>query len=86
MTIQQQAYGLIDQLPEDCVQAVIQVMKRMLPNEAMKNEAEESAAVTDSAKMKAYLRIQELRKISSGYDISEGQRAAALDAKYGSLG
>lgn len=86
MTIQQQAYGLIDRLSEDSIQVVIQVMKRMLPNEAMKNEAEESAAVTDSAKMKAYLRIQELRKISSEYDISENQRAAALDAKYGSLG
>ena len=86
MTIQQQAYGLIDRLSEDSIQVVIQVMKRMLPNENMKTEAKEVAAETDSAKMKAYLRIQELRKISSGYDLSENQRAAALDAKYGSLG
>ena len=86
MTIQQQAYGLIDRLSEDSIQVVIQVMKRMLPNEDKKTETEESGTRTDPDKMKAYLRIQELRKISSKYDISENQRAAALDAKYGSLG
>lgn len=41
MTIQQQAYGLIDRLSEDSIQAVIQVMKRMLPNEGQKTETEE---------------------------------------------
>ena len=33
MTLQQQAYGLIDRLPDDSVQVVIQVMRRMLPHE-----------------------------------------------------
>jgi hypothetical protein len=36
-------------------------------------------------KMKAYLRIQELREETSGYDISESQREAALDEKYGTF-
>ena len=31
MTLQQQAYRLIDSLPDDSVQVVIQVMQRMLP-------------------------------------------------------
>ena len=33
MTLQQQAYGLIDILPEESVYALIQVMMRMLPYE-----------------------------------------------------
>ena len=80
MTLQQQAYGLIDRLSDDSVQVVIQVMERMLPQE------EKAATVKDpeviSPKMKAYLRIQELRKETSEYDISEFQREAALDEKY----
>ena len=83
MTLQQQAYGLIDRLSDDSVQVVIQVMERMLPQE------EKAATVKDpevvSSKMKAYLRIQELRKETSEYDISEFQREAALDEKYGTF-
>ena len=83
MTLQQQAYGLIDRLSDDSVQVVIQVMKRMLPQEDRSDKLKESEMITP--KMKAYLRIQELRKETSGYDISESQREAALDEKYGTF-
>ena len=80
MTLQQQAYGLIDRLSDDSVQVVIQVMERMLPQEEKAATAKDSEVI--SPKMKAYLRIQELRKETSEYDISEFQREAALDEKY----
>ena len=83
MTLQQQAYGLIDRLSDDSVQVVIQVMKRMLPQEDRSDKLKKSEMITP--KMKAYLRIQELRKETSGYDISESQREAALDEKYGTF-
>ena len=86
MTVQQQAYGLIDRLSEDSVQVVIQLMERMLPYESKNSVVKETRDISYTPKMRAYLRMQELRKISSGYDLSEDQRAAALDAKYGSIG
>ena len=55
MTIQQQAYGLIDRLPDDSVQVMIQVMRRMLPYE--KEDVKDSDS--ESPKMKAYMRMQE---------------------------
>ena len=36
-------------------------------------------------KMKAYMRMQELRKETAKYDISEIQRDKALDEKFGRL-
>ena len=83
MTLQQQAYGLIDRLSDDSVQVIIQVMKRMLPQEDRSDKLKKSEMITP--KMKAYLRIQELREETSGYDISESQREAALDEKYGTF-
>ena len=86
MTLQQQAYGLIDRLPDDSVQVVIQVMRRMLPadKDAVKTTARSSDSVTP--KMKAYLRMQELRKETSKYDVSQAQRDAAMDEKFGTFG
>ncbi|MBR1708164.1 MAG: hypothetical protein IJ719_04955 [Clostridia bacterium] len=86
MTLQQQAYGLIDRLPDDSVQVVIQVMRRMLPRD--KDVARTAARLSDSVtpKMKAYLRMQELRKETSKYDVSEAQREAAMDEKFGTFG
>lgn len=86
MTLQQQAYGLIDRLPDDSVQVVIQVMRRMLPRDkgVVKTAARSSDSVTP--KMKAYLRMQELRKETSKYDVSEAQREAAMDEKFGTFG
>ena len=81
MTLQQQAYGLIDRLPDDSVQVIIQVMKRMLPHEKpLKNASSEGDM---SPKMKAYMRMQELRKETAKYDISQSQRDEALNEKFG---
>ena len=82
MTLQQQAYGLIDRLPDDSVQVVIQVMRRMLPRDrnVVKTTVRSSDSITP--KMKAYLRMQELRKETLNYDVSEVQREVAMDEKY----
>ncbi len=42
MTTKQEAYALIDRLPEDSVKAVVQIMIRMIPPEQKKtNNAEQ---------------------------------------------
>ena len=86
MSLQQQAYELIDRLPDDSVQVVIQVMRRMLPRDkdVVKTNVQSSDSVTP--KMKAYLRMQELRKETSRYDVSEIQREAAMSEKFGMFG
>ena len=83
MTLQQQAYGLIDRLPDDSVQVVIQVMRRMLPRDrdVVKTTVRSSDSITP--KMKAYLRMQELRKETLNYDVSEVQREVAMDENAG---
>ena len=86
MTLQQQAYGLINRLSDESVYALIQVMMRMLPHERGKVKTAEEASEPVSSKMRAYLRMQELRKETAKYDISEERRAAALDEKYGTFG
>ena len=86
MTLRQQAYGLIKQLSDESVYALIQVMMRMLPHEHDDVKTEEDRPGPVSSKMKAYLRMQELRKETAKYDISETQRAEALDEKYGTFG
>lgn len=75
MSLKQQAYGLIDMLPDESIQALISVMTCMLPEEKKK--------YTAAKKMNAYLRLEELRKELAMYDISEAQRNAALDEKFG---
>lgn len=84
MTIQQQAYGLIDRLPDDSVQVMIQVMRRMLPYE--KEELDVKDSNSETPKMKAYMRMQELRKEAANYDISDSERAEALDERFGTFG
>lgn len=79
MTSRQEAYELIDSLPEDSVRAVIEIMIRMIPEN--KNKKQETA----SRKMKAFLALQELRKSARRYDFSEENRAAETDRKFGVL-
>ncbi|MBR5345286.1 MAG: hypothetical protein IK127_05625 [Clostridia bacterium] len=85
MTVQEQAYTLIRQLPEESINAIVRIMVLMLPKERDTNDA--SAKVGDilSPKMKAYQRMQELRKITAAYDLSMLQRSEALEEKYGKL-
>lgn len=77
MTLQQQAYGLIDRLSDDNLHVVIQFMTRMLPQETGQDVA--------TSRMAAYLRMQELRKETAKYDLSDAQRGEALDEKFGSI-
>ena len=80
MTIRQQAYVLIDRLPEDSVQAVIEVMLRMLP---VMNKRTEQVKPPVNGKMQAFLRLQAIRKEMAQYHIDVDERAAAMDEKYG---
>ena len=81
MTVQQQAYRLIDQLPDECVEAVISIMTNMLPQDKKK----EALGVSDTKKMAAYYEIQRLRKISAAYEITDydAAREYAVSEKYG---
>ena len=54
MTVQQQAYRLIDQLPDECVEAVISIMTNMLPQDK-KNEA---LGIGDTKKWKLIMRCK----------------------------
>ena len=63
MTLQQEAYGLIDRLSVDSLHVVIQFMTKMLPQESEQDDA--------SSKMAAYLKMQELRKETAKYDLSD---------------
>ncbi len=81
MTVREEAYGLIDRLPEDSVKAVIQIMIRMAPE---KQKAIPNAA-SMTPKKKAFLELQKMRKEGAKYDFSAEDRAVALDEKYGAF-
>lgn len=84
MTLQQQAYRLIDSLSDDSVRAIIQVMRRMVPEAREENYAQ--TADMPSQKLRAYQRMRQLRRETAQYEFSEAQRGAALEDKFGSLG
>ncbi|MBQ9252690.1 MAG: hypothetical protein IJ188_08655 [Clostridia bacterium] len=86
MTLQQQAYNLIDRLPEDRVEVVIQVMIKMMTVEDNADSSSLLLKKEDSPKMKAYKRMQQLREETAKYDISAVQREIALDEKFGAFG
>ena len=79
MTVREEAYGLIDRLPEDSVKAVIQIMIRMAPEQ--KKETKPTAALTP--KMKAFQELQAMRKEGARYDFSAAERAEAVETKFG---
>ena len=81
MTVQQQAYRLIDQLPDECVEAVISIMTNMLP----KDKKKEDLGNSDTKKMAAFNEMQKLRKITAAYEITDydAEREYAVSEKYG---
>lgn len=83
MTIRQEAYNLIDNLPDDSVKAVIQIMIRMAPASDKTEKKADCQSV--SLKMQAFLRMQELRKKMPAYDLSTDQKDIYLKEKYGSF-
>ena len=78
MTVQQEAYQMIDRLSDDAVLALIHIMECMIPQK--EKSAEQPA---ETRKRTAYLRLQELRKDMKSYDFSEADRAEGLAEKYG---
>ena len=85
MTAHQRAQSLLDQFSEEGVEILIPVMIRMLAYEEQSTDTPKAAEDSQSPKMKAFLRMQELRKETAQYDITESQRAAALNEKYGAV-
>lgn len=83
MTVRQEAYRWIDRLPEESVHALIQVMRRMAMNEYETRESTDVETDGLPPKMRAFMRMQALRRETARYDLSTAQRAAALDEKYG---
>ena len=77
MTVKQEAYSLIDSMPEESVSILVQIM-RLLPQE----KSAQKRSQTES--MEAFSRMEERRKRMRDIDISGAQRASALDEKYGS--
>lgn len=82
MTVRQEAHGLIDRMPEECIQALIPVMAKLIP---FKKKQEQKKTVGISPKMQAFLEMQEMRKTAVKYDISFTQREAAMAEKYGEI-
>ena len=81
MTLQQQAYDLIDRLPEESVRLIVELMGRMsgpVP-QAWENGQKKSE------KMLAFERMQELRKETAGYGILDPmeEREQGMREKYG---
>lgn len=82
MTVRQEAYSWIDRLPEESVQALIQVMRRMTIKETAIQEL--TGVEECSPKMRAFDRMQSLRRETANYELSDAQRSVAMEEKYGS--
>ena len=80
--VRRRACLLIDQLPGDSVEALIQIMLRMLPQ-----NREETAGMPTALtpQMQAFMEMQEMRRTTAAYDLSNQQREAAIDGKFGQL-
>ena len=81
MTVREEAYELINNLPEDSVRAVIQIMVRMVPSKKRAQSTQQNI----TPKKKAFLELQEMRKEAAKYDFSLDERASAMEEKYGTL-
>ena len=80
MTLRQEAHGLIDQMPEESVRALLPVMVKLVPFQKRKKQ---KAEAVPSPKMQAFLNMQEMRKEAAQYDFSLKERDAAIAEKYG---
>ena len=82
MTLREEAYSLIDRMPEESVRALIPVMVKLIP---LKQNTTAAQSPAISSKMQAFLDMQQMRKASVQYDFSDVQREAAVFEKYGQL-
>ena len=94
MTIQEKACHLIGELPTDCVAAIVEVMKRMLPHQHLLWEDTDMEAISDLRQeqeekvrrsMDAFRKMMEMRKENASRPIeaAETAREKVLAQKYG---
>lgn len=86
MTLQQQAYTMIDQLTDDNIKDVIQYMTAMLAHS--NNDCQTiiiEAKEKEMKKLQAYFKLQALRREIYTYAIDdcEAERECAMLEKYG---
>ncbi len=88
MTIRQEAYSLIDALPDESVATLVRIML-LLPKRdtIIINDKISSNKISQSDKQKAFHRMEELRKISAKYQLGDldEELASAVEEKYGKL-
>ena len=84
MTIQQEAYQMIDTLADSSVAIVVEFMRKLPQKKDFPSPSMDPKA-TRSRKMLAYERLQELRKEMAMYNFGdfETEREAAMREKYG---
>ena len=80
MTVRQEAHGLIDQMPEESVRALLPVMVKLIPFQIREKQTDKAVL---SSKMQAFLNMQEMRKESAQYGFSLKERDGAIAEKYG---
>lgn len=84
MTLQQQAYTMVDQLTDENIKDVIQYMAAMLAYS--NNDCQTIIIVAkEKKKLQAYFKLQELRRELCSYavDNCEAERECAMLEKYG---
>ena len=82
VTLRQEAYSLLDRMPDENIRILIPVMAKLIP--LQKNQSAANS-VDSSPKMQAFLDMQEMRKTAVKYDFSEAERDAAIAEKYGDI-
>ena len=88
MTIRQEAYSLIDALPDESVANLVRIML-LLPKRdtTIIEKKTNTKKFSQSDKQKAFHRMEELRKISAKYQLGDldEERSKAVEEKYGKL-
>ena len=88
MTIRQEAYSLIDALPDESVANLVSIML-LLPKKdtTIIDDKINIKELSKTDKQKAFHRMEELRKISAKYQLGglDEERANAVEEKFGKL-
>lgn len=80
MTIQQEAYKLIDALPEDSIRIIVQLMYRMEPRKKDKKESFDISGLINRAEQREYANATAGKKSFKRIGIAEGE--CLLDPEY----
>lgn len=88
MTIRQEAYSLIDALPDESVARLVSIMLLLPKKDAtIIDDKINIKELSQTDKQKAFNRMKELRKISTKYQLGDldEERAKAVEEKFGKL-